>query len=70
MRWYYDKHSDVYLISYPKCGRTWLRVMIAKAIAIHFQLQETNLNLLDLRRLIYYHPHIPRMQATHSGARA
>ncbi len=25
-----------YVVSYPKCGRTWIRVMLAKALALHF----------------------------------
>ena len=30
--------ADCYVISYPKCGRTWLRVMIAKALALHYKI--------------------------------
>ena len=26
--------SDVYILSFPKCGRTWLRMMLAKAFAL------------------------------------
>ena len=36
LRWYAHKNTDVYLLSYPKCGRTWLRLMLGKAIACHF----------------------------------
>jgi hypothetical protein len=39
-RWYAHRNTDVYLISYPKCGRTWLRLMIGRAIAQHFGLPE------------------------------
>ncbi|WP_051967521.1 sulfotransferase domain-containing protein [Kitasatospora mediocidica] len=28
-----DADGDVYVISFPKCGRTWLRVLMAKAIS-------------------------------------
>ncbi|WP_162889971.1 sulfotransferase domain-containing protein [Streptomyces olivoreticuli] len=28
-----DAEGDVYVISFPKCGRTWLRVLMAKAIS-------------------------------------
>jgi hypothetical protein len=34
--WYRHYRTDCYVISYPKCGRTWLRVMLAKALALHF----------------------------------
>ncbi|MCH7768386.1 MAG: sulfotransferase domain-containing protein [Nitrospinae bacterium] len=33
---YRHYHTDCYVISYPKCGRTWLRVMLAKALALYF----------------------------------
>jgi hypothetical protein len=36
LRWYAHQKADVYLVSYPKCGRTWLRLMIGRAIAGHF----------------------------------
>lgn len=29
--------TDCYVISFPKCGRTWIRVMLAKALALHFK---------------------------------
>jgi len=35
-RWFIHKRVEVYLISYPKCGRTWLRLMIGKALALYF----------------------------------
>ncbi|GAA0448788.1 sulfotransferase domain-containing protein [Streptomyces sp. NPDC046215] len=28
-----DADGDVYVVSFPKCGRTWLRVLMAKAIS-------------------------------------
>ncbi|MFF5718922.1 sulfotransferase domain-containing protein [Streptomyces buecherae] len=28
-----DAEGDVYIVSFPKCGRTWLRVLMAKAIS-------------------------------------
>lgn len=33
---YFHYHTDCYVISFPKCGRTWLRVMLAKALALYF----------------------------------
>ena len=39
-RWYAHRNTDVYLISYPKCGRTWLRLMIGRALAQNFGLAE------------------------------
>ncbi len=40
------QNTDVFLISYPKCGRTWLRLMIGRAIQLHYNLPETEDNLL------------------------
>lgn len=33
---YRHSQTDCYVISYPKSGRTWLRVMLAKALAVYF----------------------------------
>jgi hypothetical protein len=32
-----------YVVSYPKCGRTWLRLMIGEAIRTHFDLPDHDL---------------------------
>ncbi|MEW5725418.1 MAG: sulfotransferase domain-containing protein [Thermodesulfobacteriota bacterium] len=34
--WYARKYAPVYLVSFPKCGRTWLRVMLGKVLQEHF----------------------------------
>jgi hypothetical protein len=33
---YFHRQTDCYVISYPKSGRTWLRTMLAKVLALHF----------------------------------
>jgi hypothetical protein len=55
--------ADVCLVSYPKCGRTWLRLMIGKALQLHFDLPESN--LLDLYQLADIHSGIPKILVTH-----
>jgi hypothetical protein len=35
--WYDHYRAEYCVISYPKCGRTWLRVMLAKTLALHFE---------------------------------
>lgn len=35
-RWARPRQADVFLLSYPKAGRTWLRVMLAGLYAAHF----------------------------------
>ena len=42
--------EDVFLVSYPKSGNTWLRFLIANAIKVHYNVeQDVNLfNILDI----------------------
>ena len=64
LRWYAHKRTDAYLISYPKCGRTWLRLMIGKAIAIHFQLPDDE-DTLFIRWKKRIHPQVPFITVIH-----
>src|SRR3972149_372414 len=41
--------TDVYIISYPKSGRTWLRVLLGKAICLEYGLPDAL--MLDTHRL-------------------
>ena len=61
LKLYYRRRFDrmpveAYLLSYPKCGRSWLRVMVAKALAIHFRLRFVSIsrlfNLTFLTRIL------------------
>jgi len=64
LRWYAHRHTDVYLVSYPKCGRTWLRLMMGRAIALHFGLGESE-EILFLRSNRRFHPAVPRFTVVH-----
>lgn len=66
LRWYAHRNTDVYLISYPKCGRTWLRLMIGRAISQHFHLPETE-EVLFIRSNRRYHPQAPRVRVIHDN---
>jgi hypothetical protein len=55
--------ADVLLVSFPKCGRTWLRLLIGRAVQQHFRLGDAN--LLELHKLAGLHPDIPRIYVTH-----
>jgi hypothetical protein len=66
LRWYAHRNTDVYLISYPKCGRTWLRLMIGFAISRHFHLPETE-DVLFIRSNRRYHPQAPRLMVIHDN---
>ena len=58
------RNTDVYIISFPKSGRTWLRVLIGKALAELFDLDDRE--LLDTYK-ITCKLNIPVIQFTHHG---
>ncbi len=62
--WYRDRRTDVYLVSFPKCGRTWLRLLLGRTLQAHYQLPATA-NLVDLHRLAELDPRVPCIFATH-----
>lgn len=43
--YFLSRYAGVFIISYPKTGRTWLRVMLGKALVLKYQLN--NKMLLD-----------------------
>ncbi|NEN88672.1 MAG: sulfotransferase domain-containing protein [Okeania sp. SIO3H1] len=55
--------SDFFLISFPKCGRTWLRLMLGRVLQTHFKLKNTN--LLELDKLRQLDPDIPKIWVSH-----
>jgi hypothetical protein len=54
---------DVYILSYPKCGRTWLRLMLGKALALHFGLD--SINPLQIDEMASTNARIPTIKFTH-----
>ncbi len=64
--WYIKKSTDVYLLSYPKCGRTWLRLMLAKALQLHYNLPEDI--IFEISSFTSLNPNIPRITIDHDGA--
>ena len=54
---------EVYLLSYPKCGRTWLTLQIGRAISQHFGLDVPN--LLKLSTFGEQIPEVPHIRLTH-----
>ncbi len=41
------RDADAVLVSFPKCGRTWLRVLIGAALCRHFGIESRELLLLE-----------------------
>ncbi|MCX4750381.1 sulfotransferase domain-containing protein [Kitasatospora sp. NBC_01287] len=53
--------AEVVVISFPKCGRTWLRVMMAKAISAHWGLPMELCADLRLPAFSEVEPRVPRI---------
>src|SRR5688572_7569791 len=62
-RWIKQSAADVFLISYPKCGRTWLRVMLEKTLQLHFDCPE--IDLVKSNFSIPPKPGIPIIRVAH-----
>src|SRR5688572_33369019 len=43
-----ERRADVLLISYPKCGRTWLTMLLARALAQHAGINDLDYLANDL----------------------
>jgi len=63
-RWAAHRRAEVYLISYPKCGRTWLRLMLGRAFTRFYSLPPDEDNLF-LRWQSRPHPHLPMIAVVH-----
>lgn len=59
---------DVYLLSFPKTGRTWLRFMIGKALALHYRPTVSDDEILDLTPLTKALPSVPIIAVTHDDS--
>ena len=66
LEWWIHRQTEVYVLSYPKCGRTWLRLMIGKALDQHYRLGVPN--PMELGHMHGLHPGIPRIRVTHEHA--
>lgn len=64
-RWRMQRTADVMLVSFPKSGRTWLRLMIGRTFEQHWKLE--NFSLLDLWALGDFDPALPRILVSHEN---
>ncbi|MGB3787863.1 MAG: sulfotransferase domain-containing protein, partial [Phormidesmis sp.] len=55
--------ADYLLISLTNCGRTWLRIILGQAIALHYDL--AGINVHDLFRLSEADPRLPAIKPMH-----
>jgi hypothetical protein len=58
-RWYKFRTADYIIVSYPKCGRTWLRVMVSNYYVERYGLAHGS--LLDFANLHLQNREIPRI---------
>lgn len=57
--------ADVYVISFPKCGRTWLRTLMGKAISEARNLPFTLFRDLELLEFSRADPSLPKIKFLH-----
>lgn len=62
--WLRGARTDVYMVSFPKCGRTWLRVMVGRAMQLHYGLEEGR-GIVELHRLAEQKAGVPCIYASH-----
>jgi hypothetical protein len=62
--WYRRRRSDAVLVSFPKCGRTWLRVMLGRAFQLHFGLPD-DADVVELAHLAELDRRAPLVLVTH-----
>ncbi len=58
-----NRMGDVYVLSFPKAGRTWLRVMLTRALQLHFGIKSDE--LAPLQQLAVDNPRVPRIRFRH-----
>ncbi len=63
---YLARRADVFLLSFPKSGRTWLRAMIGYAFADHVGIKTRN--PIRFTRPNRIHPDLPRIVTIHDDS--
>ncbi len=61
--WYFNKRADACLVSFPKSGRTWLRVMLGRALQQHYGADPRV--IMNTSRLCRLDKRIPSILVTH-----
>ena len=51
-------------MSFPKCGRTWLRVLVGRALQVHYGLPDDT-DVTELAHLAELDPRVPSVLVTH-----
>ncbi|HEU0030814.1 MAG TPA: sulfotransferase domain-containing protein [Kofleriaceae bacterium] len=65
-QWWSHQQTDAYVLSFPGCGRTWLTVLMGKAIVEERGLGDANpARITELARL---GKHVPRIEVRHDAS--
>ena len=56
--------ADYVVVSFQKCGKTWLRLMLAQAISLKYKIRKIH---LDLQLMTWFRP-IPNILISHAGS--
>jgi hypothetical protein len=59
-----EREVDAFVVSFPKCGRTWLRVQLGRVMQQHFGLDTED--LLELTDMARRSPAIPHVRFLHA----
>jgi len=65
MHWHKFRQADYILVSYPKCGRTWLRVMISHLFRVMYDLPRNA--ILGFDNFHHMNRAIPKIFFTHDN---
>ena len=57
------RETDIYILSFPKCGRTWLRMLLGQAIQSHFR--RTDEDPTELFKITRRIEEMPTVRFTH-----
>lgn len=64
-RYRWSQTDAVFLISYPKAGRTWLRLLLGKMLAGHFKLDAELSDMMALDHLASLDSRVPLVEPRH-----
>ena len=67
--WHAHRNAAAYLVSFPKSGRTWLRLLIGHVLTKHYNLEHVPTEaLVDITRLAELQHGVPKIIVTHGGS--
>eukprot|EP01104_Vermistella_antarctica_P009601 TRINITY_DN2481_c0_g1_i1.p1 TRINITY_DN2481_c0_g1~~TRINITY_DN2481_c0_g1_i1.p1 ORF type:complete len:278 (+),score=41.76 TRINITY_DN2481_c0_g1_i1:687-1520(+) len=63
------RNETVYVVSFPKSGRTWLRVMLGEFFNLHYTLglEDDKKRLFQVEKLHRWFPQVPEISFTHGS---